>query len=115
MRIHTDVTLRRVTEAVERAHASLEDPGFCICCGAEAGGVEPDARKYECESCGEPGVYGAEELLLHLVVAGRNREGINSRHCFIEGLARTPPSRAIEKPLAVSAASIWVGCAQLTV
>jgi ParB family chromosome partitioning protein len=28
--------------------------------------VEPDARKYECESCGEPGVYGAEELLLSI-------------------------------------------------
>src|SRR3954468_18794616 len=62
MRIHSDLTLDRVTEAVERAHTSLEDPGFCIRCGAEAAGVEPDARKYDCESCGEPGVYGAEEL-----------------------------------------------------
>jgi hypothetical protein len=37
-------------------------------CGADAEGVEPDARKYECESCGEPGVYGAEELLMALVL-----------------------------------------------
>ena len=70
MRIHPDVTLGRVTETVERAHSSLDNPGFCVCCGAEAEGVEPDARKYACESCGEPGVYGAEELLLHLMITG---------------------------------------------
>jgi len=38
--------------------------GFCIECGAEANGVEPDARRYTCESCGKPNVYGAEELLI---------------------------------------------------
>lgn len=38
--------------------------GFCIACGAEAHGVEPDARRYECESCGQRKVYGAEELLM---------------------------------------------------
>lgn len=38
--------------------------GFCTACGAEADGVEPDARKYMCEACGERGVYGIEELLL---------------------------------------------------
>jgi hypothetical protein len=70
MRIHPEVTLARVTEAVERAHSSLDNPGFCIFCNAEAEGVEPDARRCECESCGEPGVYGAEELVLHLVITG---------------------------------------------
>lgn len=38
--------------------------GFCIECGAEAFNVEPDARKYVCESCGAKAVYGAEELVL---------------------------------------------------
>ncbi len=38
--------------------------GFCLACGAEAYGVEPDARRYTCENCGQPKVYGAEELLL---------------------------------------------------
>ena len=70
MHINPEVTFDRVTEAVERSHASLDNPGFCIRCGAEAEGVEPDARKYECDCCGEPGVYGAEELLLHLAIAG---------------------------------------------
>lgn len=38
--------------------------GFCLACGDEAYGVEPDARKYKCESCGELRVYGAEEIVL---------------------------------------------------
>ena len=66
MKMHQDVTLDRVTEAVERASITLDNPGFCVRCGAEAEGVEPDARQYECGSCGRPGVYGAEELLLLL-------------------------------------------------
>lgn len=41
-----------------------EDLGFCIKCGAEHGGIEPDARQYPCEECGERRVYGAEEILL---------------------------------------------------
>lgn len=41
--------------------------GFCLACGAEAYGCEPDARHYLCESCGAHSVYGAEEILLHMV------------------------------------------------
>jgi predicted RNA-binding Zn-ribbon protein involved in translation (DUF1610 family) len=66
MKVHRSITAERVQEAVERAAASQDDPGFCVACGAETEGVEPDARKYECESCGESAVYGAEELLVRL-------------------------------------------------
>lgn len=38
--------------------------GFCLACGAEAGQVEPDARKYSCKACGLAHVYGAEEIAL---------------------------------------------------
>ena len=38
--------------------------GLCMACGTEAECVEPDARKYKCEECGNRSVYGAEELLL---------------------------------------------------
>ena len=38
--------------------------GFCLACGKTQSGVEPDARKYTCESCGAPKVYGAEELVI---------------------------------------------------
>jgi hypothetical protein len=42
--------------------------GFCIACGCEASGVEPDARGYHCEACGEDKVYGAEEILIMWLV-----------------------------------------------
>lgn len=64
MNIHPSVTIERVVEAVERSHQLRDNPGFCVQCGEDAEGVEPDARSYECEACGEPGVYGAEELLI---------------------------------------------------
>jgi predicted RNA-binding Zn-ribbon protein involved in translation (DUF1610 family) len=51
-------------DEVISAAESGEDMGFCLACGAEAYGVEPDARKYECEECGKAKVYGAEEILL---------------------------------------------------
>lgn len=38
--------------------------GFCAECGAQADGVEPDARKYKCDACGAMAVYGAEEILI---------------------------------------------------
>lgn len=38
--------------------------GFCICCEAEASGVEPDARNYHCEECRANQVFGIEELLV---------------------------------------------------
>lgn len=60
--VHKSVTLDRVTDVVE----ADDNQGFCIACGADAYGVEPDARQYECEDCGARQVYGAEELLIML-------------------------------------------------
>jgi len=40
------------------------DEGFCLACGESNEGVEPDARRYECQCCGVPKVYGIEELTL---------------------------------------------------
>ena len=54
----------RLTDAVDRecgasgAATALDDPGFCICCGHEQGGFEPDARRVKCEACGAKHVYG---------------------------------------------------------
>ncbi len=45
--------------------ASENYEGFCtVCREITNSGVEPDARRYECESCGERAVYGIEEALL---------------------------------------------------
>ena len=54
------ITVAQIMQAIE-ADDSL---GFCIACGAQAEGVEPDAQGYECEECGAEKVYGAEELLI---------------------------------------------------
>lgn len=64
MKIHKSITPERIAEAVERANTSLDNPGFCIACGEDAEGCEPDAEGYECEHCGKRSVYGAEQLLL---------------------------------------------------
>lgn len=63
---HLSVTGAAIMEACERRRTSLDNPGFCLACGAEADGVEPDACAYECEACGEPQVFGCEELLMEV-------------------------------------------------
>lgn len=67
MTIHPSITLDVVLAACERRLKTLDDPGFCIACGNEQGGCEPDARNYECEACGSYAVYGCEELLLMML------------------------------------------------
>ena len=59
-----NLDLDDIVEAVKRHNSSLDNPGFCLACGLENEGCEPDARRYECESCGELAVYGAEECLM---------------------------------------------------
>ncbi len=63
IKVHPSVTKDRVIEAVERGNTSLDTPGICLACGLDQDGCEPDARRYECDSCGENAVFGAEELL----------------------------------------------------
>lgn len=47
----------------------IEDDNLCIClaCGADADCVEPDAREYKCDECGEHKVYGVQEIILMVV------------------------------------------------
>ena len=63
MKMHKSLTADRIMDGVERYKLDNDNPGFCVACGHEQGGCEPDARRYECEACGEPKVYGAEELM----------------------------------------------------
>ena len=48
-------------EDVQRANEEMN--GFCLACGHEQGGCEPDARRYSCEACGEKQVFGPHEIL----------------------------------------------------
>ncbi len=43
---------------------SAQDMGFCLACGAEVDGIEPDIRRGQCPECGAHKAYGAEELAL---------------------------------------------------
>lgn len=49
---------------VMAAIESGDSVGFCVKCGAENYGVEPDAEKYPCEECEKLAVHGAENILL---------------------------------------------------
>lgn len=51
------------------SEADFDDLGWCLACGETVDGVEPDARKYECEGCGQHKVYGLAELALMGLVA----------------------------------------------
>jgi hypothetical protein len=57
------IIARRFTlEEIEEASELLQ--GFCLACGAVRDCCEPDARRYECEECGNHLVYGADEILV---------------------------------------------------
>lgn len=64
MKMHKNITPRRVVEAVREQMFGTQDTEFCVACGEPQEGVEPDAERYECECCGERKVYGAEILLV---------------------------------------------------
>ena len=61
--IHESVTIDRVMAAVEED----DNLGFCLACGEDADGCDPDASEYECEVCGARAVEGAENLLFMLI------------------------------------------------
>ncbi len=63
MNLHPTLTNAVIEDAARRSMFGCDNPGFCIECGAEVDGVEPDARGYDCEACGAAAVYGACELI----------------------------------------------------
>lgn len=67
MKRHKSLTLAKISRAVQSTIFGLGNPGFCLVCGLEHEGVEPNARgSIECEACGGMFVYGAEEILLSI-------------------------------------------------
>jgi hypothetical protein len=55
-----EIDIDEVMEAAQRNDGT----GFCLECGNEQYGCEPDARDIVCEACRMPTVCGAEEILL---------------------------------------------------
>lgn len=60
----TKKTTRPIWAVVQQSVEQDNCEGWCFVCGEIVEGVEPDARKYECDVCGEKKVYGMEEVLL---------------------------------------------------
>ena len=60
--IDSPLTKDQIISAVRRD----DNIGLCIACGDESTGIEPDARRCKCDSCGEYCVFGAEELLMRI-------------------------------------------------
>lgn len=64
-RMRSPRSLKPRTFTIEQLEeASGMQCGYCTGCGAMQECCEPDARKYHCDNCGKPEVYGAEELML---------------------------------------------------
>ena len=66
--LHHSITAERVMGAAWRRQLKLAKPGFCVECGLEQFGCNPDTRRAKCRRCGKFMVYGAEELLTHRFV-----------------------------------------------
>lgn len=67
MKTHPSITVKRLMDADMRRRMTLDNPGLCTACGNEQEGCEPDGRRIVCEACGEPAVYGAQELLMRVL------------------------------------------------
>lgn len=67
MKLPKNVTVEAVIDACKRRNTTLDNPGFCLACGNEQEGCEPDACNYTCEACGEDQVFGADEILMNLM------------------------------------------------
>lgn len=63
-RTRTGLTQIKPTLGIEITEEDFDDKGWCLACGELADLVEPDARRYTCEGCGKPKVYGLCELAL---------------------------------------------------
>lgn len=61
---NVEITMEQLADALNRSEFGTDNPGFCLACGEEQEGCEPDARNYLCESCGKHRVFGAQEILL---------------------------------------------------
>jgi len=65
-RWHKSLTEDAIMDACARRLTSLDNPGFCLICGFEQDGCEPDAQNYECEACGAEEVFGCEEIFMEI-------------------------------------------------
>ena len=63
-KLHESITQDHIADLIDRAETTLDSPGLCVACGADAEDVEPDAAKTICDCCGRPAVYGVELIAI---------------------------------------------------
>ena len=63
-KLHESITQDHIADLIDRAETTLDSPGLCVACGADAEAVEPDAAKYICDCCDRPAVYGVELIAI---------------------------------------------------
>ena len=68
-----------VLPAAEEQMFGDENPGFCLSCGEEQDGCEPDARNYLCEGCGAREVFGAAEIMMQFALRRERRRDNDER------------------------------------
>jgi len=64
VKLPSTLSLDDVMAAAEEQMFGLGNDGFCLKCGHQQDGCEPDARGYRCEDCGANAVYGATEIMM---------------------------------------------------
>jgi hypothetical protein len=67
MKLPDGLTIDMIEAAARESMFGMDNTGFCLVCGAERDGCEPDAAGYECWECGEHAVMGAEQLYMMAV------------------------------------------------
>jgi hypothetical protein len=51
-------------EQLEEVLARDDNIGFCLACGCEQHGIEPDREQSKCVNCDDLEVYAAEQILI---------------------------------------------------
>lgn len=62
--VSRNITVEMVEDALESSVFDTDYISYCILCGAEHQGFEPDTRGAICDHCNDEAVYSVEELVL---------------------------------------------------
>ena len=66
MEIHSSLTFDHVLNAAKDSMFGMGTTGFCLACGSDQEGCEPDMESGKCETCEERKVMGAANLMIML-------------------------------------------------
>ena len=98
---------RPTLDAVIQACEDDRNTGFCIECGEEAYGCEPDMQREKCHSCGSYDVYGGEQIIIAgLYVDDEDHPKANEGTPFFKRTTRKAKPAKTDGPKPVRAMSV---------